>query len=639
MSSRGPLEESREEDQHCPSPPDSASRTDCSPDICSSIHSFILSTPTLHANYLEAQDDYDDYQAEKDFDYFTETEPDPEIERLFSFTTRTQAHNPQPPSSWRQTPLTVPALSRLAVRTLISLALLLPPSFIYRPGSSPSPSPSPSPPTRRLIHATSHLDGLRGVAALIVFLDHFVLNWYHTLRNGYLSSPNDTYTLQLPIVRLLLAGRASVAVFFGISGFVLSYKPLQLMRAKKPSALLDTLASSVFRRGIRLYVPIIFGTLISAYLAQKGAYTPVPTRTEIIPPQLPTLHDQMHHWYHSLQALILAGLAVDPNTPNGPVYNGHLWTIPIEFFGSMAVFLMVLGTAKMESTVRMVILGIISAAGLCFGRWDLGLFIGGVVLAELSLVGAESENEQGEGGELSSQQEEEGVSTYQSNYDSEYPITVVPDLEAQSTRRSYRPSTLKAILSISLVTLSLYLLSYPGESPSPGSYHPFLASFAPNIYQSMYLGSEHFFLSLGALLLIFTLTYPALSCPSSFSLPTLIRRSLNSPVAQYLGDISYSLYIVHGMVLFTLGTGLQERWTGQVGELKWVDNGLGELVEAVVRVQMDEDLYWKAFLLCGFINLLVVLWASDLFWRAIDRRAVRMGRWVQGAVCGGFEEK
>jgi len=93
------------------------------------------------------------------------------------------------------------------------------------------------------------------------------------------------------------------------------------------------------------------------------------------------------------------------------------------------------------------------------------------------------------------------------------------------------------------------------------------------------------------------------------------------------------------MVLFTLGTGLQERWTGQVGELKWVDNGLGELVEAVVRVQMDEDLYWKAFLLCGFINLLVVLWASDLFWRAIDRRAVRMGRWVQGAVCGGFEEK
>ena len=86
------------------------------------------------------------------------------------------------------------------------------------------------------------------------------------------------------------------------------------------------------------------------------------------------------------------------------------------------------------------------------------------------------------------------------------------------------------------------------------------------------------------------------------------------------------------MVLFTLGTNLQEKWTGQVGWTDMVDNGEGELVEQIVREDYNSKVYGKAFVACALINTVVVFWGADLFWRLVDGRAVRWGRWVEGLV-------
>ena len=113
----------------------------------------------------------------------------------------------------------------------------------------------PSPIQRRLaphipktsrLGPTSYLDGLRGLASFIVFAHHYTCEYvnpyvaYHGVNTEKLpSSP-----LQLPFIRVVYSGRPMVHIFFVISGFVLSKKPLQLARAHDYDRLLTTSKAS-----------------------------------------------------------------------------------------------------------------------------------------------------------------------------------------------------------------------------------------------------------------------------------------------------------------------------------------------------------------------------------------------------------
>jgi len=502
--------------------------------------------------------------------------------------------------SWLKTPLTPAGITTLFLRLLSAVTITLLPSPLQPLLTTQARTP-------RKLHATSYLDGLRGVAALIVLHSHFLTNWFYPLRSGYLSSETDTYVLQLPILRLFYSGRASVSVFFVVSGFALSYKPLSLLRKPSTKArVLEVLSSSVFRRFLRLWMPIVLGTFISALLANYELYTPVPSRGEIIPPTFPTLREQLWDWWVELSAFWFPWRSVDGNAPEGIVYNGHLWTIPVEFYGSFVVFASVLGMSSVRKAWVRLVLGLgLMGWSLRGGRWDVALFLGGVVCAEWSLMLGEWK--------------EVGLPIHVSWVASSNNLVRVARKAFSALYLAARPFKTPAI-ALSLLT-SLFLLSYAGESASPGHFHAFLIPYTPSIFEPISLGHEHFWLCIGALLLLFTLTSsPFLQKPFTWSFP------------QYLGDISYSLYIVHGMVLFTLGTAMQERWTGIIGEQKWVDNGMGELVEVVVAVEPEARVWWNAFWGAAAVDWLVVFWAADLFWRVCDRRVPGWGRWVEGFV-------
>jgi hypothetical protein len=129
--------------------------------------------------------------------------------------------HPQTLETNTQTPFTTRALSSLFYRTTLSpLIHTLKPSFLHQP----LPTHNSRPP--RALHSASYLDGLRGVAALIVFIDHFTIHCFENMKFGYGSSPENNHSIQLPILKLVYSGRASVGVFFVVIGFVLSYKPL-----------------------------------------------------------------------------------------------------------------------------------------------------------------------------------------------------------------------------------------------------------------------------------------------------------------------------------------------------------------------------------------------------------------------------
>lgn len=63
-----------------------------------------------------------------------------------------------------------------------------------------------------------------------------------------------------------------MAIFFIMSGYVCAIKPLRLARAGKPEEARKVIASSAFRRLIRLGMPATIATVISWFLCQIGAF-------------------------------------------------------------------------------------------------------------------------------------------------------------------------------------------------------------------------------------------------------------------------------------------------------------------------------------------------------------------------------
>ena len=81
------------------------------------------------------------------------------------------------------------------------------------------------------------------------------------------------YLFQLPILRLLLeGGYMSVCIFFIMSGYVCSIKPLKLASTTGPEETRKSIASSVVRRLLRLAGPASIATIISATLSYLGAF-------------------------------------------------------------------------------------------------------------------------------------------------------------------------------------------------------------------------------------------------------------------------------------------------------------------------------------------------------------------------------
>ncbi|MFL0249143.1 acyltransferase family protein [Clostridium neuense] len=110
-----------------------------------------------------------------------------------------------------------------------------------------------------------YLDGLRGLAAFIVIVDHFMLAFYPALFStlGKYSHTSGLIELKLSktIFNILYDGNLSVCIFFILSGYVLTYKFFLTHDY-------EYIISGASKRYIRLMVPILF-TMSVAYIFMK----------------------------------------------------------------------------------------------------------------------------------------------------------------------------------------------------------------------------------------------------------------------------------------------------------------------------------------------------------------------------------
>ncbi len=518
---------------------------------------------------------------------------------------------------------------------------------------------------------TAYFDGLRGVAALVVYVFHFGYLWFPWLRDGYGAPGSDDSLWQLSLVRALHSGRSSVTLFFVLSGYVVTAKTVVLIHRRQPEQVLQSLSGSLFRRPFRLYLPIVVATLAILVLIRLDAFPP---GAPYAPPRVgSTFGEQLSHWYEHTVIIVNPFRSITGRVGlYSPPYDGHLWTIPIEFKGSLMVFSILLALGRTRRWLRLTAEVVMGCWLIQLGDFDQALFCAGLFLAELALIAPPEDSS--------------SSSTSSQNLP---PLSSPPQYRQKGLSRSARHAW-----TIALFVLALHLLSYP-ESKGPDT--PGFRTLSRHV-PAFYAGGEEriqqFWISVGAILFVVALMYsppvssmpgaagiaaatntikssvrsairhagtalcsgfsPASLSPSSAATgdddddrslgrrEPLLQRPFTTAFAQYLGRVSYALYLAHGSVNAAVcGRWLNpalEAWTddqqsanavlqGGSGGDTILGTGISNAEAAYEALLARARLRYCAQAACAaLINTLVLLWVSDVFWRAVDARAVRVTR-------------
>lgn len=585
------------------------------------------------------------------------------------------------------------------------------PDLLPRSEHEDKPSAASAPASRLNRDKIRCLDGLRGIACLLVFNYHFFWPWTPVIMLGYGAfpprAPEPYWGWQsLPIICLLHRGRAMVAIFFAISGYVICRHILRLIHERKLDTAYQKLASSVFRRVFRLYIPPTISMFLVAVLAQVGVFKsefaiykgpdshyinatithadlaegsfcvngtavkgapgianylgiettsylrnttgyPLGNTTEWTdlllcvnhttrsygPSQLYTLESEYEAQFpknetNSTRAIKdttsmerLSSLAYldddedlalsigNASNATNPLnltwvqmggsweehpfihpnltyalqnftrsyaewanpfnfghyhtrYDPHTFTIPMEFRGSILIYVFLLATAAIKAKWRTRIGSFLSAYSLFIGRWDMATFMGGMLLSE---------------------------------HDVRRSSELLPSVAGARARGGdFQKTTKGTALRWAGIVLALYFLSYPdsGAEYTPG--FAYLSTWVPKYYHP--LSGWMFYQAMGAVLLVACILRS----------PVLVRL-LESRFPQYLGKVSFSLYLVHGPVLHSLGFWIMPRLFDSFGKT-------------------------GGYAIGWVILMAVTFYLTDLWNRKVDVWSVTVGRRVEKAL-------
>lgn len=428
-------------------------------------------------------------------------------------------------------------------------------------------------------HATSHLNGLRGLASLIVFLYHLTqYNFFYLLFPYSYPRLDDGYqtrgVLQLPFIRIIHSGPAMVPLFFVVSGFVIAIKPLTLVRSGNHGNLVSNLASFIFRRGVRIYLPVFATIFLSVFVAWIG---------------LKDIKKISKYEFTLMGADAMVFYANIFNTNQFLPYKldlmeGHLWTIPVEMICSFMQIIALLGFSRVSPTTRLVLLSLCIAFSMQLAQWAVGAFLLGGLLSEFSLIQSEPDSrhqllpiaetapmvsfrdlETIEGGAMPNMQNVEEEKLDQ--------LDLGGSKDDKGSMEQFNFWTFVAVLNL---VSALVILSWPTVDSHHVSFWVWFYEHTPQNYH-LYMKERlitYFW---------YTIASGQLVVACQFLAP--MRAFFNTRPLQYLGKISFALYLTHWTVLMSLAGRLRPyvesmyAFTGtrvgdQGGVLEWLTMAL-----------------------------------------------------------------
>lgn len=429
-------------------------------------------------------------------------------------------------------------------------------------------------PTRnKKLIRTAWLDGLRGFAAFLVYWHHHQL-WAReamnvegvSFENGF-GYDGRYFFACLPGVRTFFTGgHFAVTIFFVISGYVLSVKSISLIHSGDYNKLSEVLASAFFRRWPRLHIPLIATTFL--YMTSWHAFG-----IWAIPDPKSNYRDELWNWYSELKQFTFVFRA---GGEPWFTYNFHSWSIPVEFRGSIVIYTTLLAFSRCTQSVRLWgYVGLIYYFMYITDGWFCALFVSGMLLCELDLLA----------------------------------------ISGNLPRFLTKMERFKTIIYYALFIISIYL----GGTPSH-SFDITVLKNSPGWYYLSYLKPQAVF-DFKWFFLFWAATFMVACIPR---IPWL-KAFFETRFCQYLGRISFSLYLVHGPVIWTLGDRLYAatgwgRETNAIGLQGWINR-------FPLPKTGPRGLEF-GYLAPQVILLPVTLWLAEVVTKMFDEPSNRFCQWL-----------
>lgn len=441
-----------------------------------------------------------------------------------------------------------------------------------------------------LSRETAWLDGVRGLAAFLVMSNHFgfeflteivsapfgaelLVDFNHDGVYYYTKGTRLWEPWRLPFLRLLVcAGDGQVAIFFVLSGFVLSWGPLKKIRADNYDKLAQTLGSSVIRRWFRLYLPCIAVSSLSML--------------DIIIRQDHTLWTAVKEiWTFTMESVrwsqpYVIGYQFSILAVHR--YNYVMWTIPFEWGGSVFIYIMMLALGRIASYPRRTCIFLLVALHACHeAYWPMWLFASGLLLADY--------------------------------------VQQVGGFSQLTQRTSRRASVSWSILLI----IGLYLLGFDLASDTvttPG--YSWLEDLPiPSAY-SLGTKSGRFWWAWGGILTVV-----------SSSHLSYVRALFESRHIQYLGKISFMLYLIHVLLAIAIGHPIRNYLYGAFAT-KEHNSALNADV-FITTPLMNFTIYAILWSVCAVFSMTVAHFLEIY----VDRPCTKIGKIVDDLLLNGISAK
>lgn len=238
----------------------------------------------------------------------------------------------------------------------------------------------------------------------------------------------------------------------------------------------------------------------------------------------------------------------------------------MEYRSSLVLYLTQLGLARLKPVVRIFFL--VALIIWCHekDRWEMILFYSGFLLAELdfrrqALVATKS---------------------------------VLPTINTSLPATS-QLQRLWTLLYIFVFLSGIYLGGQPQmhveHAPGWATLYSLIPSYASH--------KQRYWVGWAAILLVWSTSNSA-----------LLQRLFTNGLVQYLGKISFSLYLMHGPITHTIGYASMDLFWCAIGDDTYATKEVG-------------------FVLSAIITIASTIWAADIFMRAVDIPTVRFARWVE----------